>query len=74
LSSGESTTSSPEGFTEEEVGDDYHFQRVCALVEHMRREATTAFESTAIISGGRVLTAEELGKFDCYYLFLLFTL
>jgi hypothetical protein len=29
----------------------------------MRRETTAALEFTAILPGGRVLTAEELGKY-----------
>ncbi|KAI8057598.1 hypothetical protein BDF22DRAFT_402 [Syncephalis plumigaleata] len=60
LSGGESTSVSPEGLTEEEVTEDIPFQRVCALIELMRREATAALEFTAILPGGRVLTAEEL--------------
>ncbi|KAI9598242.1 hypothetical protein BDF19DRAFT_410971 [Syncephalis fuscata] len=59
-SGGESTSVPLEGLTEDDVNEDVPFQRVCALVEIMRREAVAAIEHIAILPGGRVLTAEEL--------------
>jgi hypothetical protein len=56
------TDGSVNGLTEDELAQDQSFQRICAMIEHMKREAQTALELKTEIAGGRVLQGEALDE------------